>query len=81
MFFRLTKAAGASIPDKPPVHQELVDSLEEAAGLYRAPFLEGFSIPDSPDFEEWALLTREQLNRREVTPGPLPPGRGLPGSG
>lgn len=65
-FFRLTKAARVSIPDKPPVHQELVDSLEEAAGLYRAPFLEGFSIPDSPDFEEWVLLTREQLNRQVI---------------
>ena len=30
---------------------------------YRAPFLEGFSIPDSAAFDEWTLLTREQLNR------------------
>ena len=43
--------------------QSIVGALEEAVGLYRAPFLEGFSIPDSPAFEEWALLTREQLNR------------------
>ena len=28
------------------------------------PFLEGFSIPDSAAFEEWRLLTREQLHRQ-----------------
>ena len=65
-FVRLTKAAIAPTPDKPPAHQDLVDSLEEAVGLYRAPFLEGFSLPDSPDFEEWALLTREQLSRQVI---------------
>lgn len=43
--------------------QSMAGALEEAIGLYRAPFLEGFSIPDGPAFEEWALLTREQLNR------------------
>ena len=40
-----------------------LSSLEQAIALYRAPFLDGFSIPDSPEFDEWALLTREQLNR------------------
>ena len=65
-FVRLTRAAIAPTPDKPPAHQDLVDSLEEAVGLYRAPFLEGFSLPDSPDFEEWALLAREQLSRQVI---------------
>ena len=37
--------------------------LEEAVELYRGDFLEGFTVADSPSFEEWALLTREQLNR------------------
>ena len=37
--------------------------LEEAVELYRGEFLEGFSLPDSAAFEEWALLTREQLRR------------------
>ena len=40
-----------------------IGKLEEAVSLYRAPFLEGFSLPDSPEFEEWALLTREQFHR------------------
>jgi DNA-binding SARP family transcriptional activator len=37
--------------------------LEEAIELYRGSFLEGFSLADSPAFEEWALLTRERFHR------------------
>jgi hypothetical protein len=32
--------------------------------LYRGSFLEGFSVGDSPAFEEWALFTREQIARQ-----------------
>jgi WD40 repeat protein/DNA-binding SARP family transcriptional activator len=46
-----------------PIHQSTLASLERTVALCRAPFLEGFSIPDSPEFDEWALLNREQLNR------------------
>jgi WD40 repeat protein/DNA-binding SARP family transcriptional activator len=42
------------------------DGLERAIALCPAPFLDGFSISDSPPFEEWALLMREQLNRRTL---------------
>lgn len=38
-----------------------LDHLEEAIGLYKGPFLNGFSIGNSAPFEEWALLKREQL--------------------
>ncbi|MBU1877914.1 MAG: AAA family ATPase, partial [Chloroflexi bacterium] len=38
-------------------------NLQSAIGLYRGQFLEGFSVEDSPAFEEWALLKREQLDR------------------
>ena len=38
--------------------------LEEAVNLYRGGFLDGFSLGDSPAFEEWALFTRERLARR-----------------
>ena len=31
--------------------------------LYRTPFLDGFSIPDSPLFEEWTLVIREHYHR------------------
>ena len=40
--------------------------LEEAVDLYRGDFLAGFSIGDSAAFEEWGLLTREQLQRQAL---------------
>jgi predicted ATPase len=38
--------------------------LEEALRLYRGPFLEGMSLPDSPAFEEWMVFQRERFGRR-----------------
>ena len=38
--------------------------LEEAVALYRGPFLQGFSIGDSPAFEAWARLQGEHLRRQ-----------------
>jgi predicted ATPase/DNA-binding SARP family transcriptional activator len=40
--------------------------LEQAATLYRGPFLADFSLPDSVAFEEWATLKREWLHRQAV---------------
>lgn len=40
-----------------------VGRLHGAVALYRGGFLEGFSLPDSAAFEEWALLERERLQR------------------
>ncbi len=34
--------------------------------LYQGEFIEGFSLPDSPAFEEWTVLNREQLRRQMV---------------
>jgi WD40 repeat protein/DNA-binding SARP family transcriptional activator len=42
------------------------EQLEKAVALYRGPFLEGFSLADSPEFEEWVVLTREQLFRQAI---------------
>jgi WD40 repeat protein/DNA-binding SARP family transcriptional activator len=61
------KLLGTSPP--PTTDRELnvtdgIPQLEEAVSLYRGPFLDGFSIPDSVDFEEWALLTRERVHRQ-----------------
>jgi len=41
-----------------------VNRWEEAVALYRGGFLEGFSLDDSPVFEEWALFTREHMARQ-----------------
>ncbi len=43
-----------------------VRHLEQAVKLYRGHFLEGFSVGDSPAFEEWALLKRERLHRTAI---------------
>jgi DNA-binding SARP family transcriptional activator/predicted ATPase len=43
-----------------PAHER----LEEAVALYRGDFLAGFSVRDSPEFENWALLMRERLQRQ-----------------
>ena len=43
---------------------QVVTALEAAVAQVRAPFLAGFSLPDSPPFEEWMLLKREYLGRQ-----------------
>lgn len=39
-------------------------SLEEAARLYRGPFLDGFYVSDAPEFERWAEGERDRLARQ-----------------
>jgi WD40 repeat protein/DNA-binding SARP family transcriptional activator/energy-coupling factor transporter ATP-binding protein EcfA2 len=41
-----------------------VEKLEQAISACRGSFLEGFSLNDSPPFEEWLLYKREQTNRK-----------------
>ena len=41
-----------------------IDQLEQTVAACRGTFLEGFSLGDSPPFEEWMLYKREQLNRQ-----------------
>ncbi|MBN1874696.1 MAG: AAA family ATPase [Anaerolineae bacterium] len=55
-------AVGVSSKD-PPVHQ----ALEEALALYKDDFLVGFSLKDSPAFEDWILIVRERLQRQAAT--------------
>jgi WD40 repeat protein/DNA-binding SARP family transcriptional activator len=42
-----------------PARQQLAEAVE----LYRGGFLIGFSLKDSPAFDDWSLLTRERLQR------------------
>lgn len=35
--------------------------LEDAAALYRGPFLDGFALPDAAEFEQWAAAERTRL--------------------
>jgi DNA-binding SARP family transcriptional activator len=47
------KAQGSADP-------RAIQRLEETLQLCRGGFLEGFSLPDSPDFEEWLLYHQER---------------------
>jgi predicted ATPase/DNA-binding SARP family transcriptional activator len=40
-----------------------IDSLNEAVDLYRDDFMAGFSLRDSPDFDEWQYFQAEGLRR------------------
>jgi len=40
--------------------------FELACRLYRGSFLEGFSLPDCPQFDEWAFFRREALRGRAI---------------
>jgi WD40 repeat protein/DNA-binding SARP family transcriptional activator len=43
-----------------------IEKLEGAISACRGSFLEGFSLADSPPFEEWLLYKREQTNRQTL---------------
>jgi predicted ATPase/DNA-binding SARP family transcriptional activator len=47
--------------------ESAIRSLQLAVSLYRGSFLEGFSVGDSPAFEEWTLFKREQIGRRMLS--------------
>lgn len=48
-------------PEHRPAHEN-ADRLAQTLALYRGEFLEGFSLPDSPGFDEWVLMERERLH-------------------
>jgi DNA-binding SARP family transcriptional activator len=55
-------AAGGITDDALPIGEDrltAVDRLERGADAWRGEFLEGFSLPDAPDFDDWAGLQRE----------------------
>jgi WD40 repeat protein/DNA-binding SARP family transcriptional activator len=44
--------------------EKTLQDWEAAVALYRGDFMDGFSLADSPAFEEWILLNREHEKRR-----------------
>ena len=64
---RIDIAAFRAALDTQGEGQDNTAGLEQAADLYRGPFLEGFSVNDSAEFEEWILLTRERLQRQALS--------------
>lgn len=47
--------------------QSTIDRLGQAIALYRGSLLEGFSVGESPAFEEWLLFKREQIGLQMLT--------------
>lgn len=43
-----------------------IDEIHQAAVLYRGPFLTGFHVSGCPEFDDWLMLTREQMERLAV---------------
>ncbi|RPI24995.1 MAG: tetratricopeptide repeat protein, partial [Chloroflexota bacterium] len=43
---------------------DAIDLLSEAVSMYRGDFLAGFTLRDSPDFDEWQVFQSENLRRR-----------------
>ena len=62
-FLSLLSACEAHAHRRLEVCRSCVGRLEQAVGLYRGDLLCGFSVSDSPAFEEWQLVWRERLHR------------------
>jgi len=59
--------AHAHIPEHPgALCATCARSLLAAVDRYTADFLDGFSLPDSPAFDEWQALERERLRRSAI---------------
>ena len=62
-FYHLLQAGQVhNHPDDEPC-VECLPLLAEAADLYRDNFLAGFSLRDTPEFDDWQLLESEQLHQ------------------
>ena len=60
-----TVQAALDLTPKPQSDQtQTITQLQAAVSLYRDDFLAGFSLPDTPDFDDWASLHREMWHRR-----------------
>lgn len=64
----LTLLANRRLHPHPPgeLCPRCLNQLHQAVALYRGGFLAGFSLADSPAFEEWVVLNRERLHRLAV---------------
>jgi DNA-binding SARP family transcriptional activator len=51
-------------PHDVPTDLQTIRRLEDAVELYRGEFLEGFSLADCADFDEWAMFEQEQIHRQ-----------------
>ncbi|MCB0166691.1 MAG: AAA family ATPase, partial [Anaerolineae bacterium] len=54
------------LPQNPSakVNMEALPLLAEAVEFYRGDFLAGFTLPDTPDFDEWQFFQTEELRQK-----------------
>jgi DNA-binding SARP family transcriptional activator len=62
-FRRLLAAAAAHEHEAETTCPTCLSLLEEAVRLYRGDFMAGFTLRDSPEFDEWQYFTGEGLRR------------------
>src|SRR5579884_729537 len=62
--FALTRKPLLSRPAQSETRFDLLAQLQRAIKLYRGGFLEGFSLGNTPSFDDWARLQREVWHRR-----------------
>lgn len=48
-------------------HEASLESLEAATAVWRGPFLDGISVPDAYDFDDWVFLERERLHQLYIS--------------
>lgn len=63
--FAAPTAACTALP-APAWCDTCVADMEAIAALYRGEFLEGFSLPDCPEFDDWLQAQRESLLQRAL---------------
>ena len=67
LFRNLIEACRTHVhPGQPQDCVECAGRLAQAMTLVRGPFLDGFSLPDCPAFDEWLLLQRERLHLQMI---------------
>jgi predicted ATPase/DNA-binding SARP family transcriptional activator/multidrug efflux pump subunit AcrA (membrane-fusion protein) len=54
-------------PGEPQDCVECAGRLAQAVTLVRGPFLDGFSLPDCPAFDEWLFFQRERLQLQMIS--------------
>jgi DNA-binding SARP family transcriptional activator len=62
-FHRLLGEPAAHVHTQQDICPRCLESLGEAARLYRADFLAGFTLRDSPEFDDWQFFQTETLRR------------------
>jgi len=63
-FNRLLRACGTHGHPPEEVCPRCLEALEEAAALYEGDFLQGFSLRDSVEFDDWQFFQAEGLRRQ-----------------